>query len=194
MRRFLELQGELGFTYEGVGLTATTPPAGYMLDHTRTVIGRGEQQFENARTALERWRQLRLGWVEAWPPDAPIRKDQVVAILARLQGTWWASACRIIYVIDDQGPGHRFGFAYGTLPDHAGTGEERFLLEWDAATDEVTYDILAFSRPHWRIARLWYPFMRRMQKRFARDSTAAMTRLAKSEPANDAPRTRLPEH
>jgi uncharacterized protein (UPF0548 family) len=46
-----------------------------------------------------------------------------------------------VYVIDEQ---KRFGFAYGTLPEHAGSGEERFLVEMD---DEQTvwYDILAIA-------------------------------------------------
>ena len=38
----------------------------------------------------------------------------------------------------------RFGFAYGTLPGHGGSGEERFLIERDR-DDGVWYDILAFS-------------------------------------------------
>ena len=36
----------------------------------------------------------------------------------------------------------KFGFAYGTLPDHAATGEERFLIEWNQDDDSVWYDIL----------------------------------------------------
>ena len=38
------------------------------------------------------------------------------------------------------------------------------------------YDILAFSRPRQLLARLGYPFARRLQKHFARDSAAAMRR------------------
>ena len=41
----------------------------------------------------------------------------------------------------------RFGFAYGTLPDHAGSGEEGFLVEWGREEGSVWYDILALSRP-----------------------------------------------
>ena len=88
------------------------------------------------------------------------------------------SACRIVHVVRETGPVARFGFAYGTLPDHAGTGEERFLVEWDRASGEVWYDILAFSRPRWLVARLGYPCMRRLQKRFGRESAAAMVRAA----------------
>jgi uncharacterized protein (UPF0548 family) len=68
----------------------------------------------------------------------------------------------------------KFGFAYGTLPEHAESGEERFLIEWDRGENSVWYDILAFSRPrHW-LARLGYPLTRRLQARFRRDSAAAM--------------------
>ena len=68
----------------------------------------------------------------------------------------------------------RYGFAYGTLPEHAESGEERFTVEWHEADDAVWYDIVAFSRPQQLLARLGYPFARRLQKRFARDSAAAM--------------------
>jgi uncharacterized protein (UPF0548 family) len=74
------------------------------------------------------------------------------------------------------GAGQRFGFAYGTLPGHAESGEERFTVEWHEADGAVWYDILAFSRPRRLLARLGYPLARRLQKRFARDSAAAMRR------------------
>jgi uncharacterized protein (UPF0548 family) len=69
-----------------------------------------------------------------------------VAVIARALGLWWLNACRIVYIVDESEPLRRFGFAYGTLPGHVGTGEERFLVEWDPAGDGVWYDILAFSR------------------------------------------------
>jgi uncharacterized protein (UPF0548 family) len=78
--------------------------------------------------------------------------------------------------VDEQGPVQRFGFAYGTLPGHAESGEERFTVAWHEADGAVWYDILAFSRPQQLLARLGYPFARRLQKRFARGSAAAMQR------------------
>jgi alpha-ketoglutarate-dependent taurine dioxygenase len=44
-------------------------------------------------------------------------------------------------------PVRRFAFAYGTLAEHAESGEERFQVEW-REDDSVWYDILAFSRPN----------------------------------------------
>jgi uncharacterized protein (UPF0548 family) len=73
-------------------------------------------------------------------------------------------------------------FAYGTLPGHAESGEERFLVEWDRTTDAVHYDILAFSRPRHPLARLGYPLTRRVQRRFARDSATAMRRAVAGVP------------
>ena len=90
------------------------------------------------------------------------------------------NACRIVYVVDEEGPVTRFGFANGTLPGHAEAGEERFLVEWDRASGEVGYDILAFSRPHSFLARLGYPYVRRVQRRFGRESAAAMMRAVGS--------------
>jgi uncharacterized protein (UPF0548 family) len=95
-----------------------------------------------------------------------------VALTARALGMWWLVACRIVYVIDDQY--RRFGFAYGTLPGHTESGEERFLIEMDEYGD-VWFDILAFSRPRHLLARIGYPFVRRLQNRFGRDSVARMT-------------------
>ena len=75
----------------------------------------------------------------------------------------------------DGAPVKRFGFAYGTLRDHAERGEERFMIEWQGSDDSVWYDILAFSQPN-LLAKLGYPLTRRLQKRFARDSLAAMVK------------------
>lgn len=171
---FLTEQGRLKLTYAAVGATARTPPAGYVVDHTRIKLGQGEAVFRAARAALERWQQFRLGWLEASPEDTPIKEGEVVAVLARCIGVWWLNACRIVIVMDEDGPVNRFGFAYGTLPDHAGSGEERFLVEWDRADNSVWYDILAFSRPRHFLARVGYPWVRRVQKRFGRESAAVM--------------------
>jgi uncharacterized protein (UPF0548 family) len=176
LQGFLAAQAKLDLTYPAVGATATTPPAGYVVDHTRIKLGEGAGVFAAARTALERWDHFRLGWVEAWPPEMAIRVGQVVAVMARLFGLWWLNACRIVYVVDEAGPVQRYGFAYGTLPGHAESGEERFTVEWHEADDAVWYDILAFSRPQQLLARLGYPLARRLQRRFARDSAGAMQR------------------
>jgi uncharacterized protein (UPF0548 family) len=177
LSEFLASQSDLGFTYAPVGATATVPPAGYTVDHTRIKLGVGEEIFARAQAALRRWEHFRLGWMEAWSPETTIETGDVVAIVARNLGLWWLNAARVVYVVDEPGPIRRFGFASGTLPDHAMVGEERFLVEWDQTSGEVWYDILAFSRPHFLLTRLGYPFVRRVQKRFAKASAAAMLRV-----------------
>src|ERR1700761_6128402 len=96
LRDFLAAQAKFDFTYPEVGATATTPPAGYVVDHTRIRLGQGEAVFRAARAALEGWRQFDLGWVGAWPPETPIRAGEVVAVVARAIGLWWLNACRIV--------------------------------------------------------------------------------------------------
>jgi uncharacterized protein (UPF0548 family) len=171
---FLREQARHAVTYSAVGATATSPPSGYVVDHTGIRLGAGEKVFAAAKQALERWQQFQLGWVEAYPADTPIQQGQVVAILARSGGLWWLNACRLVAVVNEDRPIRRFGFAYGTLPAHMGSGEERFLIEWDQSEGSVWYDILAFSRPWHVLARLGYPWMRRIQRRFGRESAAAM--------------------
>jgi uncharacterized protein (UPF0548 family) len=179
LRRFLDEQRALDFSYAEVGATASTPPAGYVFDRTRLEIGAGENTFCAACAALRGWKHFTLGWVEAWPTDTPLEAGAVVAVMGRAMGLWWLNACRIVYVIDERGDETKpakFGYAYGTLPGHVESGEERFLIEWDREADRVTYEIVAFSKPHHTLTRLGYPFVRRAQKRFGRESAIALFR------------------
>lgn len=176
MRRFLTEQAVLDFSYSAVGATATTPPPGYVVDRTRIKLGEGEAVFHSAKAALQRWEQFRLGWVEAWSTDTPIKSGEVVAVMGWAIGMWWLNSARIVYVVDESGPISKFGFAYGTLPGHVESGEERFLIEWNRADDSVWYDILAFSRPNHVLIWLGYPMVRRAQRQFGRDSAASMLR------------------
>ncbi len=179
IQRFLAAQAQLEFSYAAVGATAITPPPGFVVDHTRAKLGEGEPVFLAAKAALTRWEHFRLGWVEAGPSETPIQTGSCVAVVARVMGFWWLNACRIVYVVNETGAVARFGFAYGTLPGHAESGEERFMVEWDRASNAVWYDILAFSRPNHPLARLGYPLTRKTQRRFARDSVRAMQRTAR---------------
>ena len=174
IRNFLQKQDKLDFTYSGFRTSEEKPPPGYVIDHTRIQLGEGELVYEAARQAIRRWEQFQLGWVEGGPKETPIQKGQVVAVLARAMGLWWLNACRIVSVVDESGSVNRFGFTYGTLPDHVGIGEERFLVEWHHSNNKVWYDILAYSRPNHFLARLGYPIVRWTQKKFGRGSSAAM--------------------
>jgi len=115
-----------------------------------------------------------MRWVSLHWTSAPIQVGTEVAVLVRHFGFYSLNACRIVYVVHDEGPRKRFAFAYGTLAEHAESGEERFAVEWNRDEDEVWYDILAFSRPRQMVARLGYPLSRLLQKRFVEGSKAAM--------------------
>ena len=139
IRAFLASQSKLGFTYTAVGATASLPPAGYVVDHTRIKLGEGEEVFTRAKAALGRWEQFRLGWVEAWSPETPIQTGEVVAVIARHLGLWWLNACRIVYVVDEAEPiaALRLRLRHaarscrdgrGAIPGRMGSGERRGLV------------------------------------------------------------------
>lgn len=181
--RFLVEQAALDYSYSAVGATGTKPPAGFTVDRTRIELGRGEAVFDSAKDALRHWQQFRLGWVDVWSPATPLEVGQVVAIMGWAVGFWWLNSCRIVYTVEETGETTKFGFAYGTLPGHVESGEERFLIEWDRITDRVAYDILAFSKPNHVLTWLGYPLVRRSQKRFGRDSAASMFRAVNATSA-----------
>jgi uncharacterized protein (UPF0548 family) len=195
--QFIASQRDLPFSYAEVGATQNTATAeqlpGYNVDHNRIRLGEGERTYRRAVAALKSWRQFELGWVTVVPPGAPLAVGTTVAVRAQTFGLWSLSAARIVYLIDEgfegriegsakggQAENARFGFAYGTLPDHVERGEERFRVEW-RADDSVWYDIHAFSRPQHPLVRLGYPAARRLQKRFVKDSLAVMKSMMSDE-------------
>ena len=174
VRQFISSQHELPFSYRQVGATrGEVAPADFTVDHNRIRLGAGERTYQRAVSALRSWQQFELGWVTIVPPYTPVEVGRTVAVQAYTFGFWSINACRIIYVIAEDEPVKRFGFAYGTLPNHVECGEERFSIEW-YADDSVWYDIYALSRPQHPLVRLGFPVARRLQKRFVRDSLAVM--------------------
>jgi uncharacterized protein (UPF0548 family) len=176
---FLAGQKNATFSYAEVGATRDgVAPAGYTVDRNRLQLGYGAAVFERAASALRAWRMTTLAWSSVWPAGAPVLPETTVAVVMHHYGFWSMNACRIVYVLDDDAPAasgvRRAGFAYGTLPDHGAIGEERFAVEWHSVDDSVWYDLYAFSRPGGLLARLGLVLVRRLQRRFARDSKAAM--------------------
>jgi uncharacterized protein (UPF0548 family) len=176
IEQFLATQRDLPYTYSEVGATrATAAPSGYNIDHNRIRLGAGAAAYERAAEALRRWAMFDIGWVRlCWPKTPVVGATFGVAI--RHFGFWSLNSARIVYLLDEDGPIRRYGLAYGTLPGHAERGEERFLVEWRRDDDSVWYDLFAFSRPHHPLTWAGYPLTRMLQRRFARDSKAAMAR------------------
>jgi len=174
IRHFISKQKDTGFSYREVGMSATIAPTGYNVDHNRVQLGRGEVAWQRAVQAIRSWQMFSMPWVKFHWPSAPILVGTDVAVSVHHFGFYSLNACRIVYVVDEEVPMKRFGFAYGTLAEHAESGEERFTVEWNQKDDGVWYEILAFSRPRQMLARLGYPLSRLLQKRFAEGSKAAM--------------------
>ena len=172
---FLDAQRGSRFSYPEVGATRKGAPPYYKVDHNRVQLGVGEEAYKIAIAAMRQWKMFDLGWVRIAWPGAPIREGTTVAVVARTAGFWSLNAARIVYTLDEMTiTGRRFGFAYGTLQDHAEIGEERFSVELHRSDGSVWYDLFAFSRPRLWLAQIGYPLARVYQRRFARDSKAVM--------------------
>jgi uncharacterized protein (UPF0548 family) len=126
-------------TYAPAGLPATRqPPAGYKSFERSTTLTR--KDFDAAATDLLSWRMHDRAGLRVSASELTLRKDTVV-IMPRMRG-----------------------FAYGTLPGHPESGEERFVLK---ARDDgsIQFTVSAFSRPAARIARLGGPISSAAQYR-----------------------------
>lgn len=175
IRRFLERQVSAEFTYREVGCTRGATPAGWYGDRYRAHLGSGAAAFATARQALSAWAMFDLGWVEAHPDKTGIAPGTNVAVLIRACGVWWLNGARIVYVHDPSADDRQFGFAYGTLPDHAECGEERFWIIRDR-DDQVWFELTAMSRPTRWFVRAGLPLVRKLQRRFAADAQRAVQR------------------
>ena len=132
---------ELALTYREVGATAAGElPTGYDHQHVERRIGTGQQRFEQAADAVMHWGMQRGSGLRV---QASSEVAVVDAVLVVRMG-FLPAPCRVVYVVDE--PDMR-GFAYGTLPGHPESGEERFVVRRDPTTSAVYAEVSAFSRP-----------------------------------------------
>lgn len=162
------------FSYDSPGVTgADEVPSGFDSDRQRVLLGYGRRSFERAKQAITQWKMFDHAMTTLYWPDRPIERGAAVAVSIRVGPLWSLNPCRIVYTIDEP---TRFGFAYGTLPGHIESGEERFMVEWLPADDSVWYEIHAVSRPSHVVTYFGYPIARLEQARFRRLSGEAMQR------------------
>src|SRR5262249_17867423 len=121
-----------------------------------------------------------LGWMEVLPKNALVAQGTVVAVLVSHLGFWSLNGCRVVYLLGSETP-PEFGFAYGTLSNHAETGEEIFKVSQAEETGAVTYQIRAVSRSRALLARLGNPVARALQARFRHDSARALARAVSKD-------------
>lgn len=179
IRSFLQRARTSTLTYSPEGLSMQSP-AGYKVDELRMKIGQGAEDFARAQRALDSWQPLRVGWTEAYATESSPVVGCDVAVVARHIGLWSINACRVVKRFPDSAGDTRYGFAYGTLADHAERGEELFLIELDRSDGTVWYQIRAVSKPRALLARLGYPVSRLLQKRFRLGSFRAMAAAAQA--------------
>ena len=175
--RFICSSRGLPLSYSPVGIVKTRT-VHRDLDEQVVTIGHGKADFERARAALSAWEQFDIGWVEAFPGHAPVAVGTVggsYAISGSGPRTVAGSSTR--WAI---GMGASYGFAYGTLTNHAEGGEELFEVFLDPQTDDVKYRIRAVSWPQAMVARLGQPIVRLLQARFRKESAEAMKRATRS--------------
>jgi len=155
IERFLRDSQELPLSYGPIGIVSDGTVR-HDLDEAIVTIGRGPTDFERARNALIAWKQFDIGWVETFPQHAPVAVGTVVAVLIRHFGFWSLNGCRVLYRVGCPDRDARFGFAYGTLTNHAEAGEELFEVFVDPETDDVMYRIRANVRgaPHAPVRRV----------------------------------------
>ena len=165
------------FSYPEVGATRDDRlPAGYhQLDRT-TVLGTGRASFDRAAQALGDWAMHRKAGLVVAASAARAEADVTVVMALRLGAGLGGVVipCRVVWTLDEAG---RFGFAYGTLPDHPECGEEAFVLE--QAKGLVTLRIRAFSKPGNGVVRAASVAGRRAQRRMTSRYERSLAELAR---------------
>ena len=175
-QRFLSAAAGKPLSYTEIGIAAQSDPAGYQLDTAEARLGSGEQVFERARRAILGWKMFDLGWARATPSAEPIAPSVNVAVVVKHLGFWSMNSCRVVYMLASDDNVERYGFAYGTLSDHAEEGEEIFEVSLERRTGDVFYRLRAASRPRAALAKLGYPYTRFLQAYFRTASCRRMQR------------------
>lgn len=154
-------------TYDYVGSLLASGPGGEVRATERRVraeLGSGQDTFERASEALRQWRPQRGFGAQIHPADAPIEEGVTVLVVLQIGPVAVVAPCRVVAVVDEP---NRFGFAYGTLPGHAESGEESFLIE-RSESGTVTTTIRVDARPATLPARLASPAVSMIQRRALR--------------------------
>jgi len=175
IERFLDRSRNLVLSYSPTGIARHQSAADRVSEHAVT-IGHGEPDFERARLALAAWKHFDLGWVEAFPAQLSVEAGTDVAVLIRHLGFWSLNGARVLYQVGGFDGQDEFGFAYGTLTNHAESGEELFEVSIDRQSGDVMYLIRAVSWPQSPLTWIGQPLVRLLQARFRQDSAIAMRR------------------
>lgn len=159
----LDALADKQLTYQEVGATAADQlPPGYGHMSASAQIGTGRDRFEQAADAVMHWGMQRGAGLRVTASSEGVAVSTLVIV--KIMGVLPAP-CRVVYVIDE--PDVR-GFAYGTLPGHPESGEERFAVRFDPNTSAVYAEVSAFSRPATWWSKLGGPFVAVAQRVIAK--------------------------
>jgi uncharacterized protein (UPF0548 family) len=131
IREYLSQQAEQQFSYAPTGGTRDYAfvQYGWDTDQHQVLLGHGEAVFQRAKEAIDSWRMFPTKVATLCWPRLP-REGLNVAVLywASPLRIWLLFTARVVYVVDETVPSgkkgvERYGFAYGTLPDHPECGE-----------------------------------------------------------------------
>lgn len=152
------------FSYDAVGATAGEPPSGFHSFTQSRVLNHAD--FDTAVDVLMTWRMHQRVGLKVAASSATVEADSVVEMRLGIGLASLKIPCRVVYVVDE---GDLRGFAYGTLPGHPESGEERFVVR-RLPDGQVEATVSAFSRPVTLSARLGGPltswFQRKMTDRY----------------------------
>jgi uncharacterized protein (UPF0548 family) len=176
LARLLAEEAGRPLSYPTPGITRSGGAPGYPRNGRDVVLGAGAATYRRAVAAVRAWAMYDLPWTRLHPGPPAVEPGREFAVVVRHLGFWSVNPCRIVYVEEEETPERSsLSLAIGTLPRHSERGEERFRVEWRRIDDSVRFGILAFAEPaHW-LARLGAPYVRVLQRRFARDAARAVS-------------------
>ena len=139
-------------------------PGGFRIGSTRAVVGAGAADFALAEQVVANWEFLPR-WLHPYPHGVVPERGQTLVMVANTLGLHWLLPTRVVERIDDA-DGTRRGFVYVALTGHIAAGYERFVVHYDGATSEVTFDVTAVARPTHPLLRVVPPAFRLLQGYF----------------------------
>ncbi len=164
------------FTYAEVGATGDAElPAGYLHGEWTEVVGSGREVFERVAAAILDWVPQRSVGLRVRATGSPGEVGTVVVLTAGLPRLGYDIPCRVVWASTT---GDERGYAYGTLPGHPESGEERFTVRL-TGTGDVVVAIRVFSRLATPAARAVPPVSRFVQGLATRRYLSSLRRVAR---------------
>jgi len=172
---------------------------GYRICSKKVRLGEGWSTFRKARSKMNDWRHVKLGWTSV-SPDIPIKKGADVCLCANLLGLWIMNPLKTVYVETRRTKApllnlvpvlpigytsSSFSYGEGTMQGHLLAGEERYSLFMDRKDKSVHYQVSSLSKPDHLLSKVGYPVVCLLQSAFIHQSARSFAReVQKKEEEN----------